>query len=151
MSLHRDIELQPITDPADPDDWRPSSRWGLVSDGRADVAVVVEKIGVGDAIPLHRHTIDEVLLYEGGSAEVRVADETYLVQAGDIVIVPAGAEHGTRNVGREQVSLRAVFTSHRIDTEYLERNPAPGTEADRPRPPVTWDTRTRSVEPLATR
>ena len=30
MSLHRDIEFRPLTDPEDPDDWRPNSRFALV-------------------------------------------------------------------------------------------------------------------------
>jgi quercetin dioxygenase-like cupin family protein len=149
MGLHRDLDLQPLTDPADPDDWRPNSVWALVADEAANVAVIVEEIAVGDAIPLHRHQIDEVLLYEAGDAEVRVADETYRVQAGDIVIVPAGAAHGTRNVGSDKVSLRAVFPSHRIDMTYLERNPAPGTEDDAPRPGVVWDIRSGEVQPLS--
>jgi hypothetical protein len=29
------------------------------------VALIIEEIGVGDAIPLHRHQIDEVLLGAG--------------------------------------------------------------------------------------
>ena len=148
MGLHRDFDLQPLTDPTDPDDWRPNSIWALVSEESANVAVIVEEIGVGDAIPLHRHQIDEVLLYEAGDAEVRVDEETYLVGAGDIVIVPAGAAHGTRNVGSDKVCLRAVFPSNRIDMTYIERNPAPGTEGDAPQPGVTWDTRSGEVQPL---
>jgi quercetin dioxygenase-like cupin family protein len=148
MGLHRDFELQPLTDLADPDDWRPSSNWTLVAEEPADVAVIVEEIGVGDAIPLHRHLIDEVLLYEAGDAEVRIDDETYRVRAGDIVIVPAGAAHGTRNVGSDKVSVRAVFPSHRIDITYIERNPAPGTEGEAPQPGVVWDTRSGEVQPL---
>jgi mannose-6-phosphate isomerase-like protein (cupin superfamily) len=148
LSLHRDLALEPLTDPADPDDWRPGSRWALVSDDRADIAIVVEEIGVGDAIPLHRHTIDEVLLYEAGDAEVRVDDETLAVRGGDIVVVPAGSAHGTRNVGSEPVRLKAVFPSHLIDIEYIERNPAPGTDGDRPQLPAVFDTRTSVVEPL---
>ena len=148
MGLHRDLDLQPLTDPADPDDWRPNSIWALVADEAANVAIIVEEIGVGDAIPLHRHKIDEVLLYEAGDAEVRVDEETYLVGAGDIVIVPAGAAHGTRNVGSDKVCLRAVFPSHRIDMTYIERNPAPGTEGDAPQPGVIWDTRSGEVQSL---
>jgi quercetin dioxygenase-like cupin family protein len=117
-----------------------------VSDERADVAVVAEEIGVGDEIPLHRHRIDEVLLYESGEAHVRVGGETYRVAAGDIVIVPAGEPHGTRNIGGEAVRLRAVFPSHRVDIEYLERNPAPGTEGQDPQPRAVWNTRTGAVE-----
>jgi quercetin dioxygenase-like cupin family protein len=148
VPLHRDVELSPLDDASDPDDWRPNSVWGLISDERADVAVIVEEIAVGDAIPLHRHVIDEVLLYERGRAEVRVDHETYDVRAGDIVIVPAGAVHGTRNVGDDVVRVRAVFPSHRLDIAYVERNPAPGTEGDAPQPPVVYDTRTGRVEPL---
>ena len=137
-----------MTDPGDPDDWRPNSAWAVVADDRAGMAVIVEELGVGDAIPLHRHRIDEVLLYEAGDAEVRVDDETFAVGPGDIVMVPAGAVHGTRNVGTEIVRLRAVFPSHRLDMEYVERNPAPGTEGDEPQPGVIWDARTGAVEPL---
>ncbi len=148
MSLHRDLELQPIADPSDPDDWRPNSRFAVVSDERADVAVIVEEIAPGDAIPLHRHRIDEVILYEAGEAEVRIGDETRDVRAGDLVIVPAGDVHGTRNTGDGSVRMRAVFPSHRIDIEYVERNPAPGSEGDQPQPPAVYDTRAGTVEPL---
>ncbi|MBA2359905.1 MAG: cupin domain-containing protein [Actinobacteria bacterium] len=148
MSLHRDFDLQPLSDLGDVDDWRPNSVWSLASDERAEMAVIVEEIGVGDAIPLHVHSIDEVLLYQSGKAEVRVDDETHHVRAGDIVVVPAGTSHGTRNMGSEVVRLHAVFPSHRIDIQYLERNPAPGTEGDDPQPGVIWDTRTGAVEPL---
>jgi hypothetical protein len=41
--------------------------------------VIIEEIGVADAIPLHRHRIDEVLLYEAGDAEVRIDADTYRV------------------------------------------------------------------------
>jgi quercetin dioxygenase-like cupin family protein len=148
VPLHRNVELRPLADPDDPDDWRPNSIWGLISDARADVAVIVEEIAVGDAIPLHHHRIDEVLLYERGDAEVRVDDETYDVRAGDIVIVPAGAVHGTRNVGADIVRLRAVFPSHLLDIAYVERNPAPGTEGDAPQAPVVYNARTGQAAPL---
>jgi hypothetical protein len=51
VSLHRDLELQPLADPHDPDDWRPSSVWALVSDERADVAVVVWDTRTGAVEP----------------------------------------------------------------------------------------------------
>jgi quercetin dioxygenase-like cupin family protein len=148
VSLHRDLDLQPLTDPRDPDDWRPGSRWALVSDPEADMAVIAEEIGVGDAIPLHRHRIDEIIVYLSGEAEVRVGDEAYDVRGGDIVVIPAGKVHGTRNTGEGVVAIRAVFPRARIDMQYVERNAAPGTEQDPPQPRVIWDTRTGEVEPL---
>ncbi len=146
MSLHRDLELQPLADPDDPDDWRPSSRWAFVTNEKADVAVIVEEIAVGDTIPLHRHQIDEVIAFQAGEGEVRVDGETHEVRAGDLVIVPAGAAHGTKNIGGEAIRICAFFPSHRIDIEYLERNPAPGTEGNEPQPPVVFDTRTGGIE-----
>jgi len=110
--------------------------------------VIVEEIAPGDAIPLHRHRIDEVILYEAGEAEVRIGRDTHRVRAGDLVIIPAGDVHGTRNMGDGIVRLRAVFPSHKIDIEYVERNAAPETEGDEPQPPVVYDTRTGTVEPL---
>ena len=55
--------------------------------------------------------------------------------------MPAGVEHGARNVGPEDVIYTAFFPSTQIEIEYLERNPAPGTEGDEPQPPVTYDAR----------
>jgi quercetin dioxygenase-like cupin family protein len=107
--------------------------------------VIVEEIAPGDRIPLHRHRIDEVLLYHSGKAEVRIGEETYSVVAGSIAFVPAGEPHSTTNVGDEPVHLQAVFPSHAIDLEYLERNPAPGTEGDPPQSAITYDVRTGEI------
>jgi hypothetical protein len=43
---------------------------------------------------------------------------------------------------------RAILPSARIDMQYVERSPAPGTEPDPPQAGVIWDTRTGEVEPL---
>jgi uncharacterized cupin superfamily protein len=110
--------------------------------------VIVEQLGVGDTVPLHRHIIDEVLFYLSGEVEVRLGDETYAVGPGDIVIVPAGVAHSQRNAGDSAAEIRAVFPSARIDIEYLERNPAPGTEGDAPQPAFVIDTHNGEVAPL---
>lgn len=148
MGVVDPLELQPLADQRDPDDWRPRSRWALASDQRASLAVIAEEIAPGDRIPLHRHRIDEVLLYHSGAAEVRIGEETFAVGAGSIAFVPAGEPHGTTNTGDEPVRVQAVFPSHAIDIEYLERNPAPGSESDPPQPPVSYDARTGEVTPL---
>lgn len=128
--------LEPIVD--DPDDYRPNSRWALVTDpgdasGRVDtLIVIVEEIGVGERIPLHRHQIDELLLIEAGEAEVRLGTTATAAGPGTAVFIPAGAQHGTTNVGDTPVSIRAVFASPIVEMESLERNPAPGTEDDPP-------------------
>ena len=142
------LELKPLADPGDPDDWRPHSLWAFASDPRTSLAVIAEEIAPGDRIPLHRHQIDEVLLYHSGTAEVRIGEETFAVSPGSIAFVPAGEPHGTTNTGDEPVRLQAVFPSHAIDIEYLERNPAPGSETDPPQQPISYDTRTGEITAL---
>ena len=137
--------LAPITD--DPDDWRPDSRWALVTDpgdewGRVDsFTLLVEEIAPGDRIPLHRHRIDELLVYLRGRGEVRLGERTYSVEAGTSLFVPAGAVHGTDNTGDAPLHVHAIFASPVIDIEMLERNPQPGTEGDAPK---TWEYDSRS-------
>jgi quercetin dioxygenase-like cupin family protein len=145
VSVVRSLELVPIADPADPDDWRPRSRWGLVSDPDASLAVIVEEIAPGDRIPLHRHEVDEVLIYESGAGEIVLGTTHERVVAGSIAFVPARTPHSTINTGDDVVRVRAVFPSHVIDIEYLERNPAPGTEEDPPQPPVAYDARAGAI------
>jgi hypothetical protein len=48
-------------------------------------------------------------------------------------------------VGSEPASLFAVFPSRQVGITYLERNPAPGTEADDAQAPVTFDFLTGEV------
>jgi quercetin dioxygenase-like cupin family protein len=148
MGLHRDLEFNTLDDGSDPDDWRPGSRLSLVTEPDVDMAVIAEQIGVGDAVPLHRHTIDEVVFYLSGEVEVGVGAESHAVRAGDIMVIPAGVAHSQRNTGGSVAEIRAVFPSARLDVEYLERNPAPGTEGDLPQPPFVIDTRTGEVAPI---
>lgn len=137
----------PVVDEADPDDHRPRSRWtgplaDAVSDAYVrDLTVILEHIAPGDEIPLHRHGIDEVIVVESGEVELRVGRETRSVAGRSVAFVPAGVPHGARNVGETEASYTAFFGTTAIDVEYLERNPAPGTEGDPPRPPVTYDAR----------
>jgi quercetin dioxygenase-like cupin family protein len=148
MGLQRDLRFQPLADPGDPDDWRPDSELAFAVDDKADMLVVAEQLAPGDAIPLHRHRIDEVIIYLAGTAEVRIGDETHDARAGDIVFIPAGEAHGSRNVGEKVVEFRAVFPRAVLDVEYLERNPAPGTEDSAPQPPFVIDLRAGTVTPL---
>jgi quercetin dioxygenase-like cupin family protein len=149
MGLYRDLEFNTLDDGLDPDDWRPGSRLALVADPDADMVVIAEQMGVGDSVPLHQHTIDEVVFYLAGEVELRLGDETHTVRSGDFVVIPAGIAHSQRNIGSSPAEFRAVFPSARLDIEYLERNPAPGTEGDAPQPPFALDTHTGQITPLA--
>jgi quercetin dioxygenase-like cupin family protein len=135
-------------DESDPDDFRPDSRWAvLVDPGETskkhvdDITLIVEEIAPGDRIPLHIHPLNEVIVVLEGDAEVTLGDETRKVGAGAVVFIPAGTPHSTRNATTSPVRVHAMFPSERIGIEYLERNPAPGTEDEPPQPAFTIDAR----------
>jgi quercetin dioxygenase-like cupin family protein len=125
---------------SDPDDYRPGSSWALSVDParEAPFGVIHERIGVGDRIPRHWHDVDEVVLYENGRARVHLDGLDREVTPGAIVFIPAGAVHGTQNIGQEPVEVRAVFPTTRVRIDAVERNPAPGTRDAVPQA-VTYD------------
>ena len=147
MAILPNPPLRPL-DESDPDDYRPRSTWtGPLVDPESpgpyvrDLSVILESIAPGDGIPLHRHRVDEAIVVESGEVEMRLGGETRVVTGRSVVFVPAGVDHGARNVGAEPASYLAFFPTTAIDIEYLERNPAPGTEGDPPQPAVVYDAR----------
>ena len=147
MAIITTFEYTPF-DESDPDDYRPRSNWVLLvdPDGCAgphvdDITLIVEEIAPGDRIPLHTHPINELIVILEGNPEVTLGDDTREVGPGTVVFIPAGTPHRTRNASTSPVRLHAMFPSEKIGIEYLERNPAPGTEADPPQPAFTIDVR----------
>ncbi len=148
MTIVSGLAYAPVTDPNDPDDYRPTSRLALVFDpgdesGRAvrNLSFIFELAAPGDGAPLHVHPVDEAIIVEDGEMEVRVDDAVDRVGPGGVAFIPRGLPHAWRSVGDVDLELRAVFPSDVLTVHYLERNPAPGTEDDPPRPPWWIDLR----------
>lgn len=135
----------------DPDDHRPASTWALLVDpgdeaGRVDdLAVVSERIAVGDRIPLHVHRVNEVILAHG-SGRFTLGDDVRAIGDGAVIFIPAGVPHGFHNDGEHPLPLQAVFPTTRVWLRYVERNPAPGLEDAEAQPGATYDFRTGAVE-----
>lgn len=142
-------------DESDPDDYRPNSSWAVAvdpvnPDGRfvRDLSVSIDLVAPGDRVPLHTHPIDEVIVVAEGTAEFALGDEVRIARDGAVVFVPAGTPHGGGPVDDRPVRFIGFFASDRVGVTALERNPAPGTEGDPPRPPYELDVRAE-VESLA--
>jgi quercetin dioxygenase-like cupin family protein len=150
VSIVEGYRFEPMV--GDPDDHRPESEWSLVVDpgspgGRVDdLAVILERIAPGDRIPLHVHRVNEVIVVHGDGT-VRIAEDTRRVGDGAILFIPAGTAHGLRNESGGRLQIEAVFPTTHVWIQYLERNPAPGTESDEVSPPLTYDLRTGEVTP----
>ena len=106
-----------------------------------DITLIIEEIAPGDRIPLHTHPINEVIVIHEETPEVTLGDDTQEVGPGTVVFIPAGTPHGTRNASTSPIRIHAMFPSERIGIQYLERNPAPGTENNVPQPAFTIDVR----------
>ena len=147
MSIVEGYEFEAMI--GDPDDHRQDTSWSLIvdpggSDGRVDTfAVIKERIAPGDRIPLHVHRDDELVIVHG-DGRYRLGDEEHDVADGAVVFIPAGVPHSLANPGPAPLPIEGIFATTTVWMRYLERNPAPGTEADAPRG-ATYDFRTGDV------
>jgi quercetin dioxygenase-like cupin family protein len=78
----------------------------------------------GSGPALHRHPYPEVFVVHAGQAEFEVDGERLGATAGDVAIAPAGAAHKFVNVGTESLRMTAIHTAARMETEWLEPQPA---------------------------
>jgi quercetin dioxygenase-like cupin family protein len=81
------------------------------SAGTASTAVVLLEFEPGGELPVHTDSAEELLLVIEGTAEGSVGDESGRLTAGDIVLVPALAPHGLRNVGDGLLRVVGFFSS----------------------------------------
>jgi hypothetical protein len=73
MAIIENLKYMPLNFPDDPDDYRPNSELAFVIDPTrpADdfvkgLTVFCERIAPGERIPLHQHTIEEVVFCRRG-------------------------------------------------------------------------------------
>ena len=81
------------------------------------IILVHSQPGVGPK--LHRHPYPEVFVVESGQATFQIGAESVVVDAGHIVVSPAGEAHGFTNTGAEELRLTAIHAASRFETEWL--------------------------------
>lgn len=71
----------------------------------------VVRLEPGKGHERHEHPdSDEILYVLSGSGEQELGDETREIEAGELVFVPEGVEHGTINTGWDPLVLLAVYS-----------------------------------------
>ena len=102
----------------------PGSRFARDFIGREHDGVgftfIVLDAAPGEGPKLHRHTYPEVLIVLEGEMTATVDGETGRVEAGSIVIVPAGAAHKFVNSGSGRLRQVDIHASDHFITEWLE-------------------------------
>ena len=72
----------------------------------------------GQANPRHRHpNCDEILHVVAGRIEHTLADERFVLNAGDTISIPAGVWHSAKSLGKEDAHLTICFSSADRETE----------------------------------
>jgi mannose-6-phosphate isomerase-like protein (cupin superfamily) len=81
------------------------------------IILVHSQPGVGPK--LHRHPYAEVFVVEAGQATFTIGHETVVVDAGRVVVSPAGEAHAFTNTGTTELRLTSIHGAGRFDTEWL--------------------------------
>ena len=87
------------------------------------LSFIVTETHPGGGPGLHVHDTEEAHVLLEGTAQYRIGDKTFTVNAPYIARVPAGTPHTFINVGAEPFNLVAVFASKHPNTERIGPNP----------------------------
>lgn len=93
--------------------------------------VVLMSVKPGEDIGLETHQVDQILVFVQGTGVALVGGEEKQISAGDMVDVPAGAEHNFTNTGTEDLKLYTVYApaEHADGTIHKTRAEAVAAEA----------------------
>jgi len=72
------------------------------------VDVYVHSHPVGDKADLHTHDVNHILVMRAGRMRWTVDGQTLDSQAGDVIVAPAGIQHGFEVLGDEEVKLMCI-------------------------------------------
>ena len=91
--------------------------------GFESLSLIISETHPGGGPGLHVHDTEEAHVLLEGTAEYRIGDKTFTVQAPYVARVPAGTPHTFINAGSKQFNLIAVFASKHPTTTRIGPNP----------------------------
>lgn len=97
-----------------------SVEWQGAGDG-AGISIIdnhIEERGWG--AKLHRHPYAETFLVRRGRVRIRVGEDEWIAEAGQLVVVPSGVAHAFVNPGPEPLEMIDIHESGSFVTEWLE-------------------------------
>ncbi len=71
-------------------------------------------------MPFHTNTVEHEQLVLKGKAEVRIGDETVIVQKDDVVFIPAALPHSYKCIGDENFEFLCLVPHLEDTLEILE-------------------------------
>lgn len=71
----------------------------------------------GTGAPKHTHEVEEVLSVISGKVEIWLGDNILILTQDESLIVPAGLEHGFRNIGDGELHMHAILASGHFEAK----------------------------------
>lgn len=91
--------------------------------GFESLSFIITETHPGGGPGLHVHDTEEAHVLLEGSAQYRIGEKTFFVQAPYVARVPAGVPHTFINAGHTKFNLIAVFASKHPNTKRIGPNP----------------------------
>ena len=104
--------------------------------GFESLSFIITETHPGGGPGLHVHDTEEAHVLLEGSAQYRIGDKTFTVQAPYVARVPAGVPHTFINSGSKPFNLIAVFASKHPKTTRIGPNPLIPSGKKREEPPT---------------
>ena len=104
--------------------------------GFESLSFIITETHPGGGPGLHLHDTEEAHVLLEGSAQYRIGDKTFTVQAPYVARVPAGVPHTFINSGSKPFNLIAVFASKHPNTRRIGPNPLIPSGKKREEPPT---------------
>ncbi len=77
----------------------------------------------GGYMPLHTNQVEHEQYVLRGRAQLELGDETVMVQAGDVVFIPAGLPHSYATLGAEPFEFLCLVPNKADQTELVTPKP----------------------------
>jgi len=78
---------------------------------------IVDVLPGAESKPGHTHTdCEEIIFVHSGAGEIMIGNEVHPMETGDVVFLPRGVRHMTRNPGKEKMRLICAFSSCDLKT-----------------------------------
>ena len=89
--------------------------------GNPGLSLILVDAAPGRGPSLHTHPYAEIMIVQEGSATFTDGETETNVEAGHVVVIPAGEPHGFKNTGDRNLKQIDIHVADGFDTTWLER------------------------------
>jgi quercetin dioxygenase-like cupin family protein len=88
--------------------------------GNPGISLILVDAAPGRGPSLHTHPYAEIMIVQEGSATFTDGQNQREVEAGNVVVIPAGEPHGFKNTGEGHLKQIDIHVADGFQTDWLE-------------------------------